>query len=167
MGKLGNYKHGFRHKQVYAAWSHMKQRCDNVKDKDNKYYGGRGISYDPRWKNFKNFLIDMGEPKPGETLDRIDNDGSYCKSNCRWASRAEQSRNRKYCQNLTYNGETKTIAEWACSLGMSEQGLKRRLDLGWSVEKTLSTPKQGKLLDHDAVFFNSISEENYSWQIIY
>jgi len=81
----------------YAAWGQMKNRCLNPKTHDWKYYGGRGISCDPRWLEFDNFLVDMGRrPHPLLTLERKDGDKNYCKSNCVWATRTAQARNRAY-----------------------------------------------------------------------
>lgn len=77
--------HGMKGTQTYRSWVCMKQRCSNPRNKDYKWYGGRGISYDPRWEAFEEFLLDMGEsPGKGWSLDKIDNDGDYCKANCQW-----------------------------------------------------------------------------------
>jgi hypothetical protein len=96
-------RHGFSRKgnrrPVYHSWQAMKSRCTNPKLKQYKDYGGRGITYCKRWETFENFRDDMFPTwKPGLTLDRIDNEKGYEKSNCRWATRYQQIHNRRTLQ---------------------------------------------------------------------
>lgn len=81
--------------KLYARWVSMHSRCVDTKKNNFKYYGGRGIKVCERWNDFENFLADMGEPPPGLTLDRIENDGNYEPNNCRWATRKEQQANTR------------------------------------------------------------------------
>lgn len=78
---------------TYRTWKMMKARCNNTRHKSYKYYGGKGITYDPRWESFDNFLLDMGERPLGTTLERKDGTKDYCKENCKWATYIEQNRN--------------------------------------------------------------------------
>jgi hypothetical protein len=82
---------------AYQSWSAMKSRCANPKNKDFKHYGGRGISVCQRWlDSFSAFLEDMGQrPSPKHSIDRINNDGNYEPSNCRWVTQAEQCQNQR------------------------------------------------------------------------
>lgn len=133
--------HGGHGTLTYARWKSMLQRCNDPQATNYKYYGGRGIKVCERWQDFTHFLADMGEcPSAAMTLDRRKNNLGYAPGNCRWATQAEQNRNRSHCVPLTYNGETKNVADWAASLGVKANALSMRLRLGWSVERTLTTP---------------------------
>lgn len=90
-------KHGLSNTPEYTTWEGMLSRCYNKKSVKYMYYGGRGITICDRWKeNFPSFLEDMGnKPSKSHTLDRIDNDGNYEKSNCRWVTMTHQNRNTR------------------------------------------------------------------------
>ena len=128
--------------RTYRIWVSMKQRVQNPKNTSYKKYGGRGIKLDPRWEDFAAFYEDMGDPPSEEhTLDRRDNDGDYTKANCRWATPAEQARNRRSNVYLEYNGISKTITDWAADLGISPLTLRGRLNAGWPLDEALTLRK--------------------------
>lgn len=142
MNPNGNRKHGGAGTLTYARWKSMIQRCTNPAATNFKHYGGSGIVVCERWRtSFEAFLADMGEcPNKASTLDRIKNDKGYEPGNCRWATMAEQNRNRTHCVLLTHNGITQNITDWATTLGMRPQTLTERLRLGWSTERALTQP---------------------------
>lgn len=120
----------------------MKQRIQNPKNTSYAKYGGRGIGMDPRWEDFATFYEDMGNPPSDEhTLDRRDNNGVYSKANCRWATPAEQARNRRTNVYLELDGVSKTITDWATELGISPLTLRGRLNAGWPLEEALTLRK--------------------------
>lgn len=135
--KHGHNRAGARSK-AYRTWAHILSRCDNPNVWNYHHYGGRGITYDPRWRDFDLFLSDMGEPPPGTSIDRIDVNGPYCMSNCRWADAKTQARNRRDSRLITYGGRTATVAEWADDLGLTYKALQTRLRRGWPLDRALA-----------------------------
>lgn len=125
----------------YRVWHGMKRRCYETRRRDYKYYGGRGIAVCERWRtSFVNFFADMGpKPFPEAQIERVDNDGNYEKSNCKWATQEEQKQNTRNVRKLTYNGETLSIGEWAKKLGIDRSTLRLRLDKGWPLEEVFSS----------------------------
>lgn len=106
--------------RTYRIWAGMRQRCYDENCDAYPRYGGRGIKICDSWASFSNFLEDMGEAPEGLTIDRIDNDGDYTPSNCRWADRKEQNSNT--CRNVYVNVGDKqvTVAEAARLKGIKE-----------------------------------------------
>lgn len=132
------------HNPTYISWKNMRNRCNYPSSGNYCRYGAVGISYDPDWDSYDNFLSDMGERPDGMTLDRIDSSKNYSKSNCRWATPSQQQSNRKNCMHLTYNGITQTAADWSKSLGLAKGAVWNRIKAGWAIEKAVTTRKVGK-----------------------
>lgn len=133
--------HGKTGSRVYGKWVSMLTRCYNPAEKCYPNYGGRGITVCDEWRDFKNFYTDMGDPGDGMSLDRIDPNGNYEPSNCRWLSMSAQARNKRNNRKLTVNGVTKISVEWAEETGIPCALINARIDrLGWSEEKAITTP---------------------------
>ena len=118
----------------------MKGRCHNPNNKNYNDYGGRGITVCHRWQKFENFLADMGKRPVDMTLDRVDNNGNYSPENCQWATRAQQSNNKRCVQLFVHNNQAKSLAQWARLCGINTTTLQSRLKNGWSFELAISTP---------------------------
>lgn len=122
----------------------MIHRCTNPTDHGWDRYGGRGITVCQRWMDsFDAFIQDMG-PIPNETdctLDRINSNGNYEPSNCRWASKDVQANNTRSSRLITAFGKTQTLAQWSREYGVYSHNISSRIDLlGWDAEKAISTP---------------------------
>jgi hypothetical protein len=141
-----NFRHGGacgKKSRTYQAWLSMKRRCYNARCPNYARWGGRGITVCDRWRqSFTNFLADMGRCPDGYSLDRIDNDGNYEPSNCRWATREQQMRNNRRNRLLTHDGRTQCLAAWSKEVGIRFLTLYYRLKRGWSVAETLTKPVQ-------------------------
>ena len=133
--------HGMAGTATYVAWISMRVRCNNPKSHAYKDYGGRGITVCDRWnKSFPDFLADMGPRPDGCSLERIDNNAGYEKSNCRWATQREQMNNRRVNRFIELNGRRQTLAQWLREVGMTNERFHDRVKTGWSVERALTTP---------------------------
>lgn len=135
--------HGLSKTPIYRTYRNMISRCSLECADSYHIYGARGISVCDRWKeSFQNFYDDMGSGfQPGLSIDRIDVNGNYEKSNCKWSTTKEQARNTRKNKYLKFNGKIKTIIEWSELLGMNYSTIQSRLWLyKWSVEKTFTTP---------------------------
>jgi len=124
----------------------MRSRCEDPNCRSYKNYGGRGIVV--LWQSFEEFYADMGPSyQPGLTLDRIDNDGPYCKGNCRWANWTEQANNKRGNTLILFKRRIQTISQWGREIGISPKVLWARHAKGWTVERMLTTPKMQQHLN--------------------
>jgi hypothetical protein len=115
----------------HNSWRGMIERCNNPKNNHFHVYGGRGITVCDRWMEFNNFLEDMGEkPSPNHQIDRIDNDGIYSPSNCKWSTRSENARNKQNSVKVNYLGREMSIHEASELSGIHFATLKSRLKMG-------------------------------------
>lgn len=134
-------KHGRHLTSEFTAWREIRYRCFNKKAKHYPQYGGRGITVCDRWmESFNNFFEDMGErPTPKHSLDRINNDGNYEPSNCRWATKQEQSNNRHNTVKCEYNGIVMPLTIWAklinAKLKTMAEGVRVGKPISFYVEK--------------------------------
>lgn len=141
MAKGWRKKDANKRRPGYGVWAQMIQRCRNPRHAAYHRYGGRGITVCERWLSFVAFLEDMGDPPPGLSLDRIDNEKGYCKENCRWATDVEQAGNRRNVRLLTFDGRTLPARRWAAELGVEYLTLYARVfKHGWTVERALTEP---------------------------
>lgn len=140
-------KHGASGTTEYKIWAAMKRRC--VPGSENaRHYGDRGIRVCKRWERFEAFFADMGpRPSKSHSIDRVNVNGDYCPSNCRWATPSEQAKNTSRTRMITAFGETKCARDWfndpRCSV--CETTIVDRIDrLGYKPEQAISLPSSGR-----------------------
>lgn len=118
----------------------MWDRCTNPKSISFPYYGALGVSVGRRWRDFGNFLSDMGECPPTLELERKDPFGNYNVDNCTWATTAQQARNKRDTTWLTLDGVSLPLVTWSERVGIPAPTLHKRLRLGWNAEDILTKP---------------------------
>jgi hypothetical protein len=120
----------------------MIARCENPRNVGYHNYGGRGIKVCQRWRqSFVVFMQDMGPRPDGLTIERVDTNGNYEPSNCKWATPKEQANNFRHNVRLAAFGANLTLTEWAERIGIQPSTLRHRIfKLRWSVEDALTTP---------------------------
>ena len=139
----GNFTHGLRGSPLYITWANMKQRCYNPKDPHYKWYGARGIVVCDEWRDdfkaFYDWALSHGY-KDGLTIDRIESTKDYSPDNCRFITMSAQQRNKSSNKRIEYNGETKSVQEWAEKLNIKPSTLRARFNKGWDVARALTEP---------------------------
>lgn len=131
---------------LWKRWLSFRNWCNNPNNYHYKYYGGRGLGYDPRWDDFETFVFDIEStigplPGPGLMLDRIDNDQGYFLGNLRWANSKENYRNKQNNLMVTYQGQTLALAEWCEKLGLNLRTVWSRIkDYNMTPEEALTRP---------------------------
>lgn len=138
----GNYKHGETNTRLFKIWCSMHERCERAKHIHYKDYGGRGIKVCEEWKEYLPFA--KWARNHGYTdklsIDRIDFDGDYAPSNCRWSTMREQQNNKRSNRVVEYRGNSYTLTQLAEKVGINKTTLKERLNVGWSVEDAVNRP---------------------------
>ena len=134
--------------RLFREWQYMKRRCYNPNYKFYSYYGARGITMCDEWKNnfvvFQQWALSNGYTDK-LTLDRIDTNGNYEPSNCRWVTRKVQQNNNRRNLNFTINGETKTLAQWCEIYDVPHERTRSRVvNRGWNILDALTTPAHKK-----------------------
>lgn len=153
--RMSKSKPGYTKTHLYISWCGMKQRCSCRKTNGYENYGGRGITVCAEWKNsfenFRDWSFQNGY-KEGLSLDRIDVNGNYEPSNCRWATMKEQANNKRNSHILEFDGQKHTISEWSEITGINKNTIHSRIEkYGWSVERSLTVKpiNGGKYGDFD------------------
>lgn len=144
VGNSTNFSHGLTKHPLFPVWSGMKQRCSShVSEKYKKHYYSKGIRVCRLWKNsflnFFNWAISNGWEK-GKQIDRINNNGNYSPSNCRFVTPAENCNNKSSNHRITFLGRTQTITQWSREKGIKKNTLLKRINTGLSVKEALNKP---------------------------
>lgn len=127
---------------LYNTWKGMHYRCYNPSFRQWKDYGGRGISVCERWFDFNTFAEDMGVKPPGYSIDRIDNNGNYGPTNCRWATKKEQQRNQRVVRKIIVEGQSYVAADIAEKYGFKTDTIVKRAESNLSMKDLCSRKKR-------------------------
>lgn len=141
--RISGFKHGLSqtYKREFRIWCAMRRRCTDTNSPDYPAYGGRGISVQPQWLDFKTFIEDMGPCPPGMSIERSNNNQGYGPDNCKWATAKEQANNRRPTKSLTWNNQQWTMSELGRQIGLSPSGMQKRIrKLG--LERAMNLPIQ-------------------------
>ena len=137
-----NLKHGMSNTKLYGCWDSMKSRCYRHSAGNYHYYGARGVTVCKEWRDsfiaFKDWALSNGYVD-GLSLDRIDYNGNYEPSNCRWVTMKEQENNKRNNKLLEFNGVVLTQSEWSDLVEIPVHVIHNRLLRGWSVKRALTT----------------------------
>lgn len=140
---------GLSRSKEYASWTGMNDRCHNPSTPAFQQYGARGITVCPEWRfpdGLQSFLAHIGGmPAPGLSVDRIDNSKGYEPGNVRWATRQEQSRNRRTNHMLTACGKSQCLQAWENETGINRGTIKLRIGLGWTPDEAVSLPLHSRV----------------------
>ena len=138
--------HGLALHPLYSTWAAMIDRCHDEGSPAHPGHGGRGISVCSEWRDRTNglarFISDMGERPTGHTIDRIDNEGPYCKANCRWATPKQQAMNTRVVRLISYDGRDGSIADWSKWTGLGAATIRARLAAGQTLQSALEPVKR-------------------------
>lgn len=137
--RVSSTKHGATGTPLYGRWRAMLNRCELRSHSDWSNYGGRGITVCARWHEYEAFAADMGPTFESHLeLDRIDVDGNYEPSNCRWATRVQQQNNKRSNHVVTWLESSRSLTEWSEMLGIKPNTLLYRIRRGWPVERAMT-----------------------------
>lgn len=141
-----NTTHGLRKTRLYRTWHHMRERCHYPKDARYAQYGGRGVIVCDEWKNdfqaFYDWAMDNGY-RDDLSIDRIDVNGNYEPSNCRWTTLEVQANNKRTSHLITIGGETLTLSQWLAKAKLTRRAFYDRVKKGMSEEQAILAPKRG------------------------
>lgn len=147
----------------YHTWKNMRARCNAPCNQGSRFYQSKGITVCERWDNFENFYADMGKkPTTAHSIDRINNDGNYEPSNCRWANHTQQANNKSNNKLLNYEGAVWTIPDLARHLKVSIVALRKHLDKGRSVEEALN-----RMDNNSFITYNGEKKSRKEWSEIF
>ena len=133
-----NVTHGKSGTRVYQAWLAMKNRCLRPSFHQYADYGGRGVTVAEAWMTFETFYADMGDPPSDDhSIERRDNNLVCSVDNCFWATRIEQSNNKRSNHLITFDGRTQTLTQWSRELEIPFNTIRNRIKRGWSIQRAL------------------------------